>query len=46
MRNRLGSAAIAATLLFAAPPARASEAALDPALTPYTKVSGVAGNLS
>jgi phosphate transport system substrate-binding protein len=47
MKRSLASAAVAAAFLLAAPPAaRASEAVLDPGLTPYAKVSGVAGNLS
>ncbi len=47
MKQSLASGVVAAAFLFAAAPgARASDAGVDSAIAPYTKVSGVAGNLS
>jgi len=45
MKHWFASAALAAALLVP-PAARASEATVDPTIVAYTKVSGVAGNLS
>ena len=46
MKHSLASAAIAAALTFSAGAARASEATVEAGIVAYTKVSGIAGNLS